>query len=41
MGNNKLTTRITHGINNLYSLTSLSINGVNFPIKKHKLTEWT
>jgi hypothetical protein len=34
-----LTTKIT-GSNNLYNLVSLNINGLNSPIKRHKLTDW-
>jgi exonuclease III len=34
-----LTTKIT-GSNNDYSLISLNINGLNFPIKRHRLTDW-
>jgi hypothetical protein len=34
-----LTTKIT-GSNNHYSLTSLNINGLNSPIKSHRLTDW-
>jgi exonuclease III len=28
------------GSNNYFSLTSLNINGLNFPIKRHRLTDW-
>ena len=28
------------GSNNHYSLISLSINGLNSPIKRHRLTDW-
>ena len=28
------------GSNNHYSLISLNINGINAPIKRHRLTEW-
>ena len=34
-----LTTKIT-GSNNHYSLTSLNINGLNSPIKTHRLIDW-
>jgi exonuclease III len=34
-----LTTKIT-GINNYFFLTSLNINGLNSPIKRHRLTAW-
>jgi len=34
-----LTMKIT-GSNNHYSLISLNINGLNSPIKRHRLTEW-
>jgi hypothetical protein len=34
-----LTTKIT-GSNNHFSLISLNINGLNSPIKRHRLTEW-
>jgi exonuclease III len=34
-----LTTKIT-GSNNYFSLISLKINGLNFPIKRHRLTDW-
>jgi hypothetical protein len=34
-----LTTKIT-GSNNYFSLISLNINGVNSPIKRHRLTDW-
>jgi hypothetical protein len=33
------TKKIT-GSNNYFSLISLNINGCNFPIKRHRLTEW-
>jgi exonuclease III len=28
------------GSNNYFSLISLNINGINFPIKTHRLTNW-
>ena len=34
-----LTTKIT-GNNNNFSLISLNINGLNSPIKRHRLTDW-
>jgi exonuclease III len=34
-----LTTKIT-GSNNYSSLISLNINGLNSPIKRHRLTDW-
>ena len=34
-----LTTKIT-GSNNHFSLISLNINGLNSPIKRHRLTDW-
>ena len=34
-----LTTKIT-GSNNYFSLISLNINGLNSPIKRHRLTDW-
>ena len=34
-----LTTKIT-GSNNYFSLISLTINGLNSPIKRHRLTDW-
>ena len=34
-----LTTKIT-GNNNHYCLISLNINGLNSPIKRHRLTDW-
>ena len=34
-----LTTKIT-GSNNYLSLISLNINGLNSPIKRHRLTDW-
>jgi exonuclease III len=34
-----LTTKIT-GSNNDFSLMSLNINGLNSPIKRHRLTNW-
>ena len=34
-----LTTKII-GSNNYFSLISLNINGLNSPIKRHRLTEW-
>jgi exonuclease III len=34
-----LTTEIT-GSNNYFSLISLNINGLNSPIKRHRLTDW-
>ena len=34
-----LTTKTT-GSNNYFSLISLNINGLNFPIKRHRLTDW-
>jgi hypothetical protein len=34
-----LTTKIT-GSNNHYSLISLNINGLNSPIKRHRITDW-
>jgi exonuclease III len=34
-----LTTKIT-GRNNYFSLISLNINGLNSPIKRHRLTDW-
>jgi exonuclease III len=34
-----LTTKIT-GSNNYLSLISLTINGLNSPIKRHRLTDW-
>jgi len=34
-----LTTKIT-GNNNHYSFISLNINGLNSPIKRHRLTNW-
>jgi exonuclease III len=34
-----LKTKIT-GSNNNFSLTSLNINGLNSPIKTHRLTDW-
>jgi hypothetical protein len=37
--NIKIISKIT-GSNNHYSLISLSINGLNSPIKRHRLTDW-
>ena len=34
-----LTTKIK-GSNNYFSLISLNINGLNSPIKRHRLTDW-
>ena len=34
-----LTTKTT-GSNNYFSLISLNINGLNSPIKRHRLTDW-
>jgi hypothetical protein len=34
-----LRTKIT-GSNNHFSLISFNINGLNFPIKRHRLTDW-
>jgi hypothetical protein len=34
-----LTTKIT-GSNTYFSLISLTINGLNSPIKRHRLTDW-
>jgi exonuclease III len=34
-----LKTKIT-GSNNDFSLISLNINGLNFPIKRHRLSDW-
>jgi exonuclease III len=34
-----LTTKVTGSSNNLY-LISLNINGLNSPIKRHRLTDW-
>ena len=34
-----LTTKIT-GTNHHWSLISLNISGLNFPIKRHRLTDW-
>jgi exonuclease III len=34
-----LTTKIT-GRNNDFSLIAVNSNGVNFPIKRHRLTDW-
>ena len=34
-----LTTK-TKGSNNYFSLISLNITGLNFPIKRHRLTDW-
>ena len=34
-----LTTKII-GSNNYFSLISLNINGLNFPLKRHRLTDW-
>jgi exonuclease III len=34
-----LTIKIT-GSNNNFSLTSLNINGLNSPVKRHRLTNW-
>jgi hypothetical protein len=34
-----LTTKVT-GSNNYFSLISLNINGLNSPIKRHRLTDW-
>ena len=34
-----LTTKIT-GSNNYFSLICLNINGLNSPIKRHRLTNW-
>jgi exonuclease III len=34
-----LTTKVT-GNNNYFSLISLNINGLNYPIKRHRLTNW-
>jgi exonuclease III len=34
-----LTTNVT-GNNNDFSLISLNINGLNFPIERHRLTDW-
>jgi exonuclease III len=34
-----LTTKI-RGTNNYFSLISLNINGLNSPIKRHRLTDW-
>jgi hypothetical protein len=35
----RLATKIT-GSNNYFSLISLTINGFNYPIKRHRLTDW-
>jgi hypothetical protein len=37
--NIKITSKIT-GSNNHYSLISFNINGLYFPIKRHRLTDW-
>ena len=37
--NIKITSNIA-GSNNHYSLISLNINGLNSPIKRHRLTDW-
>jgi exonuclease III len=37
--NIKITSKLT-GSNNHYSLLSLPINGLNFPIKRHRLADW-
>ena len=34
-----LTTKIT-GCNNYFKLLSFNINGINSPIKRHRLTDW-
>ena len=34
-----LTTKIT-GSNNYFSLIALNINGLNSPLKRHRLTDW-
>jgi exonuclease III len=34
-----LTTKII-GSNNYFSLISLNINGLKFPVKRHRLTDW-
>jgi exonuclease III len=34
-----LTTKLI-GSNNYFSLISLNINGLNYPIKRHRLTDW-
>jgi exonuclease III len=34
-----LTTKIT-GSNHYFSLISLNINGLNYPIKRHRLIDW-
>jgi exonuclease III len=34
-----LTTKIT-GSNDYFSFISLNINGLNFPIKRHRITDW-
>jgi exonuclease III len=34
-----ITTKII-GSNNNFSLISLNINGLSFPIKRHRLTDW-
>jgi hypothetical protein len=34
-----LTTKIT-GSNNNFTLVTLNINGLNSPIKRHRLTDW-
>jgi hypothetical protein len=34
-----LTSKVA-GCNNDFSLVSLNINGLNFPIKRHRLTDW-
>ena len=37
--NIKITSKIT-GSNNHYSLIFLNINGLNFPIERHRITDW-
>ena len=37
--NIKITSK-TAGSNNHYSLISLNINGLNSPVKRHRLTDW-
>jgi exonuclease III len=39
---NRIPTLTTNfiGINNYFSLISLNINGLNSPIKRHRLTDW-
>jgi hypothetical protein len=34
-----LTTKLI-GSNNYFSLISLNINGINYSIKRHRLTDW-